>query len=923
MSDLVEALHNLARERSRGGPSPLIAVRSLAAREGSRISHLGISQQLAQAWVSVTGEPFRPHQSLGLAAMRRGEPLALVGGLAARQSLLLLAVEVLRAEGAATALLLAPDESAAAALRGELQRLFAALGEPLRAGLACGPEARLAIGAQVVVSTPAALHERLLRHHARAWASFWPRLRLLLVIDAHCYDGLGIAHVGWLLLRARRLCAPVHPPRVAATVAPVAAFEEGLALLSGEAWRVVPANDTPRPRSAVALWRSTADQPREAVAVALGLARAGARAHIVCAPFEAPLLRALVGPDMPAVTVGPTPLPASAQILLGVGVARHLRACSDSAALTVLVLGDDPAERTLARLAAQGAEPIPLLDGPPAAWVVAPGNAYLAAQHLVCAASELPLAAAEVAAWGVESIVERLVLHGQLVRLPGPEPAWQPLPTGNDPYGLFDLRSAGADPVRIRDDQGTPLGTLDLPAFDRWGFASASLPPVRGGFRVLGRDEEGLELTIRGAPDARRTMPLRRCAVRVRDQRESRRLRGREVAWGRVVVEEEVYGYREVSPGNAPVERVISPPLSASWSAPALWVELPAAASAGGQLAGWSLVIALQLQALCTVSDLVPVYDDEARRIYFVDAQSGGNGLAAWLFAELETVLPIAYDVALDCRADPLLEPLARADKDWLLALLAEQAPGPPPAVPPSRPATVAEEPASPEPRRDAPEPPASQRRADPPVARRDPTAPAGAPRRAETATPGTPPPSRGQDGRPPERREPSAPRGRPRRVEPTRSHGRTGAPAQPPLPIEPVPPPEPAAPRPTAIPSVAPARPEPPGAAHDPPPEPEVLPNAAAMVARLRRMREQRQDALPLSPRRQQPNGGEPRFAPGDTIVCTPYGRGEVVSSRVEDGRELLVVQFDEHGELTIDAAVSAARLADEPPSATAEPDF
>ena len=50
MADLIEALHNLARERARGGPSPLVALRRFPARPGARISHLGISQRLAQAW---------------------------------------------------------------------------------------------------------------------------------------------------------------------------------------------------------------------------------------------------------------------------------------------------------------------------------------------------------------------------------------------------------------------------------------------------------------------------------------------------------------------------------------------------------------------------------------------------------------------------------------------------------------------------------------------------------------------------------------------------------------------------------------------------------------------------------------------------------------------------------------------------------
>jgi hypothetical protein len=47
-----------------------------------------------------------------------------------------------------------------------------------------------------------------------------------------------------------------------------------------------------------------------------------------------------------------------------------------------------------------------------------------------------------------------------------------------------------------------------------------------------------------------------------------------------------------------------------------------------------------------------------------------------------------------------------------------------------------------------------------------------------------------------------------------------------------------------------------------------------------------------------------------GDTVFCMPWGTGEVRSSQIEDDRELMVVSFADHGDLTIDTAVSAVRL-------------
>lgn len=96
-------------------------------------------------------------------------------------------------------------------------------------------------------------------------------------------------------------------------------------------------------------------------------------------------------------------------------------------------------------------------------------------------------------------------------------------------------------------------------------------------------------------------------------------------------------------------------------------------------------------------------------------------------------------------------------------------------------------------------------------------------------------------------------------------------------------------------------------------------------MVARLRRLREQRQGGEPprQPARAQQASPAEARFRPGDQIVCTPYGKGEVIASRVEGERELISVLFAEHGEVTVDAAVNAVRLDESAPATDADDTF
>ncbi|WP_129626731.1 helicase [Candidatus Oscillochloris fontis] len=926
-TDILEVLHNLARQRSRGEVNPLLALRHLPQRPGTRISHLSINQRLAQAWIGLTGQPFRQHQSLSVSALRRGEPFLLVGGGAnLRQTLHLLALELLHGDQPATALLLVPDEAAATLHLAELRRLTATLAPPLPVAAAQGEHVRAAFHARLVVTTPTALHERMLRHHDRAWLGFWSRLQLVLIADAHRYTGVAAAHLTSLLLRTQRLTATAMSPFFGASVVDTQQAHAVLELCLGRQWRMIPVDDVPRPRVSLALWRVGTDRLRETVEMALGLQRAGLAVHLLTSDLETPLFRTVLGSDVRGVSVGRSLQDASVVILTGVmvGPAALREAIESGAQVIIQILADDPTERTLLRLALREPAHLPWLDDPAPVWLAAPANAYVLAQHLLCAASERPITATEVEAWQVASIMNRLEAHQQLTQLPDHEPTWQPLSSATDPYSDFDLCAAGVPATRILDERGQTLTMLDSASFDRWAFADAALPPVRGGYRVIARDDQELQLTLRLALDDRRTFPLRHCQVRVRDCRARRMLHGCEVAWGRVMIDEEIYAYREVVGAAPALDFNLNPPLATSWGAPALWIDLPLTMKPLGQMIGWSLAFALNLRTLLGLTDLVPAYDAEAQRLYLVDAQPGGNGLALWLYTQLEDLLPLAYDIALDSRSDTLLEPLARVDMDWMLALLGGWHTPPPqrqafseprnvepePPVLPTPPLQVAPKlvayvPAPPtEPAVQVPAPPAP-----PAVQVPAPPAPPAVQVPAPPAEPAKRPPKpRGRrvpDPEPPAlpAAQVPAPPAEPAK-RPPKPRGRRVPDPEPPVA-------PPATPKPRGRRVAPPEPPAVPEAAPPPPPPPEPLPDAAAMVARLRRMREQREQhrpppvALPVAPSAP----GPPRFHAGDQIFCTPWGFGEVRSSRFDHDRELLVVHFPDYGALTIDTTVSLVR--------------
>ncbi|MBP1464866.1 hypothetical protein EYB53_003995 [Candidatus Chloroploca sp. M-50] len=1082
--DLVTALQQIARQRTRN-ESPLLAVQTFAKRAGVRISHLPIHQHLEQAWIRVVGEPFHQHQALALASLRRGEPLALMGGASAEQTLSLLLTEYVRDTSPSTALVLVPDDLSATHYAADLVRLTAALPEPLRVGIAAGAGVRNAMAAQVIVATPAMLHQRLLRHHDRAWMAFWSRLRTVVLLSAHAYTGVAAAHLEALLLRVRRLSPAGASLQYMATMAPVTGGEEALATMSRVAWRVISAHDTLSPEVTLAVWRTGAERMRDLVALTLGLARTATSLHVTCPPFELALVQSVVGQDEPAVSLGLYAVPADVQIFPSLsGVAASLRAALDRTRLIVLMLGDDPAEHMLVRMAMQ--DQFPLLDGQPPAWIVAPGNSYIEAQHLLCAASEQPLQVAEVVEeWQSMPIVQHLQQQGRLRILPGSAQMWQPAAGPQDPYAAFTVQSVEGEVARLVSPQGADLGSVTMTLFDRWGAVNAVLPPFGRGYRVLERDDVNLVLTLSTAYEARRTMPLRRCSVHVRERREQRVIRGLDVAWGRVTVDEEIYALREVNASNAITQVPLAEPIMGKWTAPALWIDLVNGIIAEGQVMGWSLVMALPLATLASIYDLVPAYDEEARRLYFVDTEAGGNGVAYWLYQALETLLPLAYDIVNQRGLDPLFEPVARADKDWLLALLAggqtvappqprsvvrpqsvpplppqssspARSPNRPTAIPPTDvrravvspppppggeasvrgasgdpPAPVREglpgplggvasvrgvsgEPPAPvrqelpgppggmasdEPpasvRQELPGPPGGMAPDEPPVSVRQelPGPPGGMasgepPASVRQELPGPPggmapdeppvsvrqelpgPPGGMASGEPPasvrqelpgppggvsgpgseaslpiapgtpadkpdqERESPPPPR--------TRSSGKartsSSARKQPKSDANAATPEEegtaPSMPRSRRAdqssrprtqagepskanpPASPPARPVPPQEPPAPPQEPPpVMPDAAAMVERLRRMRQQQEaqkqnPTTPSLPSSSRFDPIEPRFLPGDQVLCNPYGEGEVLASRIEDNREILVVAFPIYGHLTIDAIVSAVRL-------------
>ncbi len=821
--------------------APLLAFEQGALQYGNRISHLPIEPRLVEAWLRVTSSPFFHPHAVALSSLRRGEHFALFGpsGVTA-DCLHLMALERLSAQPGSTVLMLAPDQAAVNRHDRSLRALSKAMDPgPTVAALGPTPDRGL-MRARLLTMTPRDLDQRLLQHAARGLQSFIERLDLILIADVQRYSGVASLHLQHLLQRLERLGSRSEL-QYGLSAVDVTLPGDALARLSPGNWRTITLDEGPRAAQARAVWQLPADRHAELVTLATTLAAAIPEdvVHLVAHPAEVDVLRSRlqaarnvsVGADVRA-----------ARILLlaagDLGVRRMAEATASEAELVLLTIGESVVEQTAAA-ALLPSQHVPTLQRRPA-WFSPAANSYVTARHLVCSAAERPLTAGEIEVWQVEGFVQQLLQHEALRPLPADGTAFVPSAELN-PYHGFDLQVPAGPPLHLTGGQ-----TADPAALDRWYFPGAALPPLRGGLTVSARSDELLQLSADSANGERRTLPLRRCRVTVREQRNERsvaplhRLR---LSLGRVLVTEELVGFAAGDRRTASVTQLTNQP-ALTWLSSALWIELPLQRSVSDQQIGWSLAAALPLFSCATLTDLVPLYDETSHRLYLVDAQPAGSGLIEWLYTELESLLPTAYRIALDWQDDALLRESAAADLEWLPAALDQ------------RYADV---------RQAAPARMVSQ-----PI-------PVAVPVTVNAARSGAL--SETSSGSMTLPQQPAAP--------PTRRRISEGSDELPPAANRPVPR------RSALLPAgLVPAGLKPP----DAPPQAGAASSTGPAESAARR-------AAPPKPERRE-------FHIGDRVACSPYGSGVVKAITFDGSRRLLTVDFGDFGALPIDPALSPLRL-------------
>ena len=628
------------------GESPLTHVRCLPSRSAVCVPWPEwVPAPVREAFVRCGVHSPWAHQIEAASSVWAGRHVVVATGTASGKSLAyqLPVAVALTADPRATALYLAPTKALAA----DQLRSAVALDLPrLRAAGFDGdtPMAErdwVRAHARWVFTNPDMLHRGILPAHGR-WATFFRRLRYVVVDECHGYRGVFGSHVALLLRRLRRVARRYGADPVfvlaSATVSDPAA---SASRLSGVDCVAVTADGSPQSSRTVALWEpplmdsvtgeNGAPVRRSAGAetarILTDLVVEGARTLAFVRSRRGAELTALgarrslseVDPGLArrvaAYRAGFLPEERRALEgalmsgeLLGVASTNALELGVDIAGLDAVVMAGYPG--TLAsfwqqagRAGRAGDEdalvvfvarddpldtylvhhPAAILDQPVEVTVIDPANPYVLAPQLACAAAELPLTPSCLADFGPDAarVVDELVADGALRRRPT---GWYW--TGRDrPHAEVDIRGSGGEQIAVVEaDSGRMLGTVNP------GSACSTVHPgavyLHQGASYVVDDldlESGLAMVHEENPDWT-TSPREVVDISVLSVAEKREYDGITVCLGEVAVTSQVVAYLRRLPTGEVLDQIPLDLPERTLSTRAVWYTLSESSLRGAKL---------------------------------------------------------------------------------------------------------------------------------------------------------------------------------------------------------------------------------------------------------------------------------------------------------------------------------------------------
>jgi DEAD/DEAH box helicase domain-containing protein len=690
------------------------------------------------------------HQAEAIEAARRGDNVVVVTGTASGKTLAytLPVLETLLADGEATALYLFPTKALAQDQLKGLTRLLESLPEfadTVTAGVYDGDTSQSARRkirdeSRLVLSNPDMLHRALLPYHGR-WSRFLSKLRYVVVDEIHSYRGIFGSNVANVLRRLRRVAAHHGAdPQFLSSSATIANPVELAESLTGLATRAVTSDGSPRgPR-----WFVTWNPPHldaakverksgnvEAMELLVRLVREGVASIVFCkARVVAELIYKYAREELVrrdgALAERLTPyrsgyLPSERRAiekrlfdgeLLGVVSTNALELGIDigsldasitvgfpgtfasvyqqsgragrghHASLSLFVAYDDPIDQYLVR------HPDYFLGASPEAAAIDPGNPYILAGHLACAAFELPLAPEDEELFGplASGVREALAAENQLTALGGLH-YWA---STDFPAQSVNLRTISDDTYSIVDTTNGDrvIGMVDAISAPELVYPEAIYLHEGETWFVKTLDMEQKVAYVEPVSVDYYTQPVLDTSLRVTERREERHAGPERLTLNRATVTWATTMFKKIQFGSTDsigYKNLGLPPqhldtVALGWS-PSEDLRRAVRQAGRNPAEGLSgirnlLITVLPLYVLCDRSDVGGVIDSSNfghPTLFLYDRFAGGVGFTERGYAVWEDLVREALTLLEDCPCEggcpscvglPILRPAQHQDPD-------------------------------------------------------------------------------------------------------------------------------------------------------------------------------------------------------------------------------------------------------------------
>jgi DEAD/DEAH box helicase domain-containing protein len=645
------------------------------------------------------------HQTEVIEKVRAGSNVALVTSTASGKTLAFTIpiFEQLLTVPDSAALILYPMKALSYDQLGEIKEMEKETAIDLKAAVYDGdtPKARrksIRENSRLILSNPHALHYYLSWH--RLWSGFFRKLRLIVIDEAHWYRGIFGTNVAFLLRRLRRILEHYQSdPQFIISSATMADPLEHAASLTGKQFELVNKDGSSQGKKTYMFWDTSLKPDHSqhlqtaeltAVSVQHGLQTLCFSVSRKIAELTAAWANKLVeGREIVPYRAGYLPedrrelekkfkekqiagIISTNALELGINIGGldvvvlggypgtissfHQRAGragrSGRESLVMQILFDNPLDTYLQ------ANPHYLFEEPSEQAIISLENRQILKNHIMCAAEELPLVKEDMKWFGEE--YENIV--GELIKEQSVRITLEPVGRPSASIKKYCYNGSGSFfKVNLSDIEGSGYrlvcgGQVLEELSRRQAYCEAHPGAIflhrAEPYQVVDFDGDSQTILLQPYGRDTYTTPLKETRVKIDKILQTRKVAGYVLCYGRVVVDEEVYGYTLRSFSKTVAKNILEKPLLLQYSTEAIWInfnKLKVINPDGGLHAVEHLLIGVApLLAMCDRWDLGGACTP-AQELFLYDAFPEGIGISRRLFQNYEILSAKALEVIRGC----------------------------------------------------------------------------------------------------------------------------------------------------------------------------------------------------------------------------------------------------------------------------------